>query len=264
MDRTELPRDIKLMSALTRAMGGVLAVLLVASLVRWAVNHPVWNVQAITVHGDVVHQEAVAIRAQLAPQMKQNLTGSFITVNLPTVQKMFESVPWVQSAVVQREFPNRLHVTLREHEAVAWWGEAGSGQLVNRQGEVFEASPDDSDSLPELAGPLPKSAEVWAIYQRLAAEFAQLQLGLTRLELNERGSWRAQLDNGAQVELGRGDAAELLERTRRFTGTLGQLTARYVGAVQSVDLRYPNGYALRMRGVSTVVEEPPVTTTQIR
>ena len=57
------------------------------------------------------------------------------------------------------------------------------------------------------------------------------------------------------MELGRGSPDELLARTQRFTATLSQLTERYAGAVQSVDLRYPNGYALRMRGVTTVIED---------
>lgn len=264
MERVDLPLDIKLMSALTRVMGVGLVALLLVSVGRWMVNHSLWSVKAISVHGDVVHQNAVTFRAQLATQMKQNLSGSFLTVDLQAVQKMFETVPWVRSAVVQREFPNRLRVTLQEHEAVAWWGGSGSGQLLNRNGEIFEASPDDSDNLPELAGPAAQSVEVWNRYQQLGAEFGLLGLGLVKLELTERGSWRAELDNGARIELGRGDAQELIERTHRFTSTLSQLTQRYAGAVESVDLRYPNGYALRMRGVSTVTEQAPATQTQTR
>ena len=85
-----------------------------------------------------------------------------------------------------------------------------------------------------------------------------------RLELTDRGSWRATLDSGAAIELGRGEPAELLERVNRFTATLSQLTQRYPGAVQSVDLRYPNGYALRMRGVTTVTEDGPSPTSKTR
>jgi cell division protein FtsQ len=40
----------------------------------------------------------------------------------------------------------------------------------------------------------------------------------------------------------------------RFTATLSQLTQRYPGALESVDLRYPNGYAMRVRGVTTTVD----------
>jgi cell division protein FtsQ len=206
----------------------------------------------------VAHQNEVTFRAQLATQMNNSLSASFLTVDLQQVKRLFESVPWVRSAVVQREFPNRLRITLQEHEAVAWWGNSGSGQLVSRMGEVFEASPDDSDGLPELVGPPEQSAQVWSLYQLLSPELARLELGLARLELTARGSWMAQLDNGARMELGRGNPDELLSRAQRFTATLSQLTEHYAGAVQSVDLRYPNGYALRMSGVVTLSQDPTI------
>ena len=255
----ELPLDIKLMTVATRALVVVLAVLVVATVGTWALRHPVWAVRAITVQGDVTHQNAVTFRAQLASQMKNSLSGSFLTLDLQQVRSLFEAVPWVRRAVVQREFPNRLRVTIEEHQAVAWWGQSGSGRLVNRLGEVFDASPDEGVELPELAGPDHESAQVWALFQSLQAEFKRLELGLARLQLNERGSWSAELDSGARIELGRGTPEELLARTQRFTGTLSQLTARYPGALQSVDLRYPNGYALRVRGVTTVIEDSPAT-----
>ncbi len=254
MPPADLPLDVKLMTAATRALAALLAFMCLGAVVLWAVRHPAWSVKGISVYGDVAHQNAVTFRTQLATQMKTTLASSFLTVDLQQVRRLFEGVPWVQQAVVQREFPNRLRVTLREHQAVAWWGEAGGGQLVNTAGEVFDASPDDIDNLPELAGPPEQSARVWALYQPLATELARLDLGLERLALDERGSWRATLDNGARVELGRGTQEELLARVARFTTTLSQLTPRYPGALESVDLRYPNGYALRVRGVTTSVD----------
>jgi cell division protein FtsQ len=196
--------------------------------------------------------------------MKNSLTNSFLTVDLQQVRRLFESVPWVRQAVVQREFPNRLRVTLQEHVAVAWWGQPGSGQLVDREGEVFDASPDDADGLPELAGPVDQSARILSLYQQLGSELGRLELPLQRLELNERGSWRATLANGARIELGRGTDEELMTRMHQFTATISQLTERYPGALQSVDLRYPNGYALRMRGVTTVTEDNPKTPSSTR
>lgn len=264
MTQPDLPTDVKLMTSATHALVVVFAVLCLGALGTWLVRHPVWSVKAISVHGDVAHQNVVTFRAQLATQMKKQLSASFLTVDLQQVKHMVESLPWVQHAVVQREFPNRLRVTLQEHKAVAWWGAAGSGQLVSSVGDVFEASPDESDALPELVGPPQHSAQLWALYTLLSAELARLELGLARLELTERGSWRAELDNGARMELGRGNPEELLARTRRFTATLSQLTDRYAGAVQSVDLRYPNGYALRMRGVSTLGEDLQTPTQKTR
>ncbi|MDG5976839.1 cell division protein FtsQ [Hydrogenophaga taeniospiralis CCUG 15921] len=264
MPHTDLPLDVKLMTVVTHVLVVLFAALCLGAFGTWLVRHPVWTVRAITVHGDVAHQNAVTFRAQLASQMKSSLSGSFLTLDLQQVRRLFESVPWVRQAVVQREFPNRLRVTIEEHQPVAWWGPSGSGQLVNRLGEVFDASPDDSDGLPELIGPADHAPQVWALYQLLSAEFSRLELVVERLELNERGSWRAVLDSGARIELGRGSPDELLERARRFTGTLSQLTERYPGALQSVDLRYPNGYALRMRGVTTLSEDSPGKVTNTR
>lgn len=262
--KTDLPLDIKLMQMATRAMLAGFVVLCLVMGGIWAVRHPGWTLQGISVQGDVAHQNAVSLKAQLANALRSRVSASFLTVDLDQVRELFESVPWVRSAIVQREFPNRLRVTLEEHEAVAWWGQAGSGQLVNLHGEVFEASPDDSDNLPELAGPLPQAALVWALYQKLSDELARMELALDRLELNERGNWSAHLDNGARVELGRGTPDNLLERARRFTGTLNQLTQRYPGELQSADLRYPNGYALRLRGVTTVDGTGPGSTQNTR
>ncbi len=262
--KADLPLDVKLMQMATRAMLAGALVLGLVMVGTWAVRHPGWTIQGISVHGDVTHQNAVSLKAQLANALRSRVSASFLTVDLEQVRELFESVPWVRSAIVQREFPNRLRVTLEEHEAVAWWGQAGSGQLVNPHGEVFEASPDDSDDLPELAGPLPQAALVWALYQKLSDELARMQLALERLELNERGNWSAHLDNGARVELGRGTPDNLIERARRFTGTLNQLTQRYPGELQSADLRYPNGYALRLRGVTTVDGAAPGSTRNTR
>jgi cell division protein FtsQ len=254
MAQTDLPLDIKLMTAVTNTLVMVFAVLCLAALGHWVLRHPLWQVRAVAVQGEVDHQNAVGLRAQLAPTLKTRLAGGLLALDLEPVRQMFEAVPWVRHAVVQREFPNRLRVTLEEHRAVAWWGNAGSGFLVNTLGEVFEANPDEGEGLPELVGPPAQSERVWALYQSLSKEFGRLDLGLVRLALTEQGSWRAKLDSGALIELGRGEPDAIFERAHRFTATISQLTQRYPGAVESVDLRYPNGYALRMRGVTTVVD----------
>ncbi|MGM9425735.1 cell division protein FtsQ/DivIB [Hydrogenophaga sp. MI9] len=264
MERADLPLDVRLMTVVTRGLVLVFAVLCLGAIATWIVRHPAWSVRAISVQGEVTHQNAVGLRAQLAAPLRSKLQGSFLTLDLQQVRQMFEAVPWVKHARVQREFPNRLRVTLEEHRAVAWWGEAGSGQLVSDQGQVFEANPDDGEELPELAGPTEQAPQIWSLYQSLSAELERLELGLVRLELNERGNWRAELDSGAFIELGRGTPEDLMERVRRFTATLAQLTQRYPGTLQSVDLRYPNGYALRVQGVTTVSEDASKKPTQTR
>ena len=65
------------------------------------------------------------------------------------------------------------------------------------------------------------------------------------------------LDNGAAVELGRGTPDEVTARTQRFVRTLNQVASRYgrrPEALVSADLRHGDGYAVRLRGVSTTAD----------
>jgi len=51
--------------------------------------------------------------------------------------------------------------------------------------------------------------------------------------------------------MGNGDMREVLSRVQAFVASLPQLRARYPQNMRSVDLRYGNGYAIRLDGVTT-------------
>jgi cell division protein FtsQ len=185
------------------------------------------------------------------------MTGNFFTADLSQVRHAFEGVPWVRLATVQREFPNRLRVILQEHRPVAYWGEESESRLLNMYGEVFEANLADleNEKIPRLKGPDSESQLVWKMYQALVPMFQALSLDLGNLELSERGSWRAYLKQGAVIELGRGDVAEVTARMYRVDQTLlgvVQKLGRKLQSLQSLDLRHDNGYAIRLHGVSTI------------
>ena len=246
------PFDIKLMNIAATALFSAGIVLLLAAAGWWALRHPLFAISAIAVQGDVAHNNAVTLRANVAPR----LAGNFFTVNLAAAREAFEGVPWVRAAVVRRQFPNRLRVSLEEHRAVAFWGAEGEGRMVNSFGEVFEANPGDvdADELPRLSGPQEQAALVLTMYQTLQPMFEALDLGLAHVALTARGSWQIELDNDAQVELGRGAPEEVVARTQRFIQTLTQVTSRYSrrpDALVSADLRHGDGYAVRLRGVGT-------------
>jgi len=248
-----LPLDIRMMQQLNRLMVMLLSVILMAGLLWWVIRLPLFAIAGITLVGQVEHNNEVTIRANVTPQLK----GDFFTFDLQKTQKIFETVPWVRKAVVQREFPNRLRVELEEHQPVAFWGEESQGRLLNKQGEVFDANWGEleDDKLPQLIGPDNQSAQVLDVYQLIEPEFKRLGLSIRALELTARGSWRAKLANASVVEMGRGTSDEILNRVKMFTLTLAQVSARYekkVSALESADLRHDHGYALRIRGLSTV------------
>ena len=251
------PFDVKLMNVTASVIFTVVGVVLLAAALWWLVRNPVFSIGGITVQGDVAHTNAVTLRANVAPR----LAGNFFTVSLQATREAFESVPWVREAVVRREFPNKLRVVLREHQAVAFWGADGDAKLVNSFGEVFEANSGDveQDDLPRLKGPEGQSVQVLQMYRAVKPLFELLDLAIEQLGLSAHGSWNAELDSGALIELGRGSEQEVVERTRRFVQTLTQVTSRYnrrADALVSADLRHGDGYAVRLRGVTTGAEGP--------
>lgn len=248
------PADVKLMNMTASVLFLAFVVLGALATVRWVVRLPVFDVKGITVTGDVSHNNAVTLRANVAPR----LSGTFFSMDLPRVRAAFEAVPWVRHAVVRRQFPNHLQVVLQEHQAVAYWGSDNELRLINSFGEVFEANVGEveQDALPSLNGPEGQGAEVLAMYRAVAPLFEKQEMPVDGLELSVGGSWRVSLDTGAVIELGRGGVVEISARVRRFLATLAQVTSRYgrqANAVESADLRHENGYAIRLRGVSTVV-----------
>lgn len=252
MNSVATPLDVKLMN-LTATVLFVLALVIVGlAAARWAARLSLFDIKGIVVSGDVSHNNAVTLRANVAPRM----SGTFFSVDLPRVRAAFEAVPWVRQATVRREFPNHLHVVLQEHQAVAYWGSEGELRLINNFGEVFEANVGEveQDTLPRLNGPQGQSTEVLAMYRGLAPLFSQIEMPVDELELSTGGSWRVLLDSGASIELGRGGTADVAARVRRFLQTLTQVTSRYgrqANALESADLRHDNGYAIRLHGVST-------------
>ncbi|MDB5931497.1 MAG: Polypeptide-transport-associated domain protein FtsQ-type [Polaromonas sp.] len=244
-----VPGDVKLMNTLSGLLVLAFFGMALALGATWLVRQPAFNLTAIRVGGDLMHNNAETLRANVEPR----LAGNFMTVDLEAIRAAFEAVPWVRRAVVQREFPNRLKVVLHEHKAVAYWGPEGDARLVSHAGEVFEANPGDveAEELPLLNGPKGQAPLVLQAYRSLLPLFQEMDAGLEQLQLSEQGNWRAQLDSGAVIELGHGSLAEVQTRTRRFIDTVTLVASRFGRDVESADLRYPTGYALKLRGVTT-------------
>ena len=252
-----LPLDVRMMNAAALAMLVVFLAVGAGVAFTWVLNSPRFVIRSIVVVGDVQHNNALTIKANATPK----LVGSFFTMDLSRARQAFEAVPWVRSANVRREFPNRLKVLLQEHQAVAYWGADSDSRLLNSFGEIFDANPGEveHENLPRLTGPDGQAKTVWAIYTGLRPAFEALDLEIDQVELSGRGSWQIRTGTGAQVLLGRGGEQELKERVKLFLGTLTRVAARYgrkPEALESADLRHTDGYALRLRGVTTTSTLP--------
>src|SRR5262249_39144007 len=137
---------------------------------------------------------------------------------------------------------------------------AGS-QLINGFGEVFDANVAEvDDNLPRLDGPVDQAGQGLGMYRVPAPLFKPYDLSIDELTLSRPGSLRPARASGAVPELGRGGGEEVVVRTQRFLRTVTPVASQYgrtVASVEGADLRHNEGYALRLRGVTTVAPDQP-------
>jgi cell division protein FtsQ len=252
----ELPADVRLMNAVSGVLFAILGVAVLVLAVMWLARAPVFTLKAIRVEGDVTRNSLSTIRANAAPK----LAGNFFTMDLRAGQQAFQTVPWVRQAVVKRVWPNRLTVQLEEHRPAALWSQQGSTgdgteKIVNTFGEVFEANLGDveDDRLPTLSGGEGTSTQMLLMLQQLSPVLDKLDGRIETLSLSSRGSWRAELDNGAEIEFGRGTEEEVIARAERFVSTVTQVMSQYQRPLEYADLRHNQGYAVRLKGITTTL-----------
>jgi cell division protein FtsQ len=252
-----LPGDVRLMNAVALAIFALASAALLAAALLWLTRSPLFTIRSITLGGELTRHSVATVRANVA----SSIGGNFFAVDLERARAAFEALPWVRKAVVRRVWPDRLAVQIEEHRAAAVWSsELRGDRLVNEQGEVFEANAGEVEQeLPIFAGPEGSAAQMLAMHRALAPVFARLGAAADTLQLSERGSWRAWLDNGAVIELGRGSEADVLARCERFVATVAEVTARWRQPLEYADLRHPGGYAVRLRGVTTGASAPKTT-----
>jgi cell division protein FtsQ len=244
-----LPGDVRAMNAIAALVFALAGIVLLVSGASWIARRPLFAVGSVRLEGDLQRNNVTTVRANALP----HLSGNFFTMDLEKARDAFEQVPWVRHATVRRVWPNRLIVTLEEHQPVALWaGDENSDKMVNSHGEVFEANVGDveDEGLPEFSGPDGSSAQVLTMYRRLLPVLQQLGSEVTGLALSGRGSWKVELESGAAVELGRGTEEEVIERTARFVRTVPTVERRFHAPLESADLRHAEGYAVKLKGVS--------------
>ncbi len=174
-------------------------------------------------------------RAELEKALPR-IAGNFFAADLVQVRASVERLPWVRQVAVRRVWPGRLEITVEEHVALARWGDDA---LVNTFGERFGGKTDQA--LPVFIGPAGSQAEVARRYAKFSAIVAPLGTKVERVVLSPRHAWQLRLGNGLHLALGR-DADLAEHRLRRFVEVYPTVKSKN----EYVDLRYPNGFAVRV------------------
>jgi cell division protein FtsQ len=116
---------------------------------------------------------------------------------------------------------------------------------VNTHGELFRGQGDAT--LPVFSGPSGSEGEVTRRYLVFVELLAPLALDPGQILLSPRLAWQLRLSNGLTVQLGRDSEKDRVDdRLARFVSVYPQTLAKSRHRLDYVDLRYPNGFALRV------------------
>jgi cell division protein FtsQ len=246
--------NARLLNAAANLLIGLAVLLFAYAGLQLLLRSPLFPLKEIVVRGDLKNADAAEIESAL-----DGVGGNFFAADLAAVRARLEQVTWVRRADLRRVWPERIEVKLEEHVAFARWGGTG---LVNTFGESFSAPMDDGSAakLPLFAGPAGSEGELARRYRRFAALLAPLgeipDRVVVAIVLTPRYAWQLRLaggeNGGLNLELGRDGAEPVEQRLARFVAaypeSLGRLPRRAAAEHRFVDLRYPNGFALRVAG----------------
>ena len=234
----------QLLTALSDLLFVAAAAALLVSAVIWSIRLPLFPLQEIV----IMHELKEVRRSEVERALSGRLRGNFFSVNLEGLRQSLEQIPWVRHAEVRRQWPSRLDVSIEEHVATAFWGQA-SGQLVNTHGEVFAASLNAAPDrpMPVLTGPSGLAPEMLTHLRQAETLLATIGRTPTGLNVSARLAVTLRLDDGMIVELGRQQAkAPLRQRLERFVEHYQTMLRAVHHRPGVVDMRYPNGFTLRM------------------
>lgn len=226
------------MNALVRLAAWILAIGLVALPVVAVFNGWIagdrWPMRQLAVTGEFEQVDEAAVRAAVLPYVRRG----FFAVDLDGVRQAVAGLDWVDQVDVRKRWPDRLEVRLTEHTAVARWAD---GRMLSDEGRLFAADEGAGADLPLFEGPEDRAGELMAFHGLARPVFLPLGLDVEVVRLSARGSWSLVLDDGTEIEAGRGDPQA---RLARFARVLPQLRRDATRRLVRADLRYTNGFAV--------------------
>lgn len=262
----------QLLNWLANLLYAITVVLGLYAVLFVVVHLPTFPLRHVVVQGNLHH----VTRDQIRLITDKHMQGNFFTVDLKKTKDAFEKLPWAREVSVRRRWPDKLEVIVREHHAMARWGNLA---LVNTQGELFQAA--FESELPTFYANGDFVLEVSLNYADFNQALQESGLKIEQLSLSPRHAWKLKVtkykvknetENNANktlpaesvlensvikpiepkdtniemaIEMGRDKP---LERLKRFVNAYKQGLSKSNLQIAYVDLRYPNGFALMQKG----------------
>ncbi len=214
----------------------IIPLLLVAYGLHWIKQPENLRIKSVEVQGDLKNLDRSSLQPIIEPFAKTNL----YLLDVKSLEEEIEFNPWVYSASLTSVWPNKLVVKIREQDPIAFWGKEG---MINEFGEIIDVNlPNQRGKLPMLYSPFDKGREMVEGYLKIRKWLKDFPVDIVEFTEDARGSWQLKLANGMRVKIGR---KEHERRLRRFMVGYRNRLVGQVETIDTVDLRYTNGFAVK-------------------
>ncbi len=224
-------------------------ILLFADYVLQPDRFPVSRISFI---GEFRHVEKSALQESVSPYIGNN----FFAIDLQGLESTLRDIDWVSDISISRRWPDTLQVSIKEERLIASWNKTS---WVTSDAAIVEIPNLKMRELPRWFGPQGTQVLVQLRYHQFSNLLADVDMKLQQLTYSQRGAWQLIAVNDERKEqvnirLGRRD---MEDRLFRFARAYGQTLVKLEQRLVSVDLRYPNGFAVKW---DSIEEGGPVST----
>jgi len=176
-------------------------------------------------------------------QLKNGMLLTKIDVNL--LQSKIEAMPWIESAVVQRLFPDTIKIDVVEHTPIALWQKKGHYYVITAKGIVLgkDAGIYGLEDLPVIVGDEApsKTPELLSLLMQNNELFARLK-GATFVGKRRWDIFLDSLDKGLVIKLPENGVETALRRLKMLQENYAILKRK----LTLIDLRLPLKLIVRL------------------
>lgn len=194
-----------------------------------------WRVRNVVIEGRANTPEPL-LRAAIGVSRGDPVLG----LSLADARTRIETLPWIESAAVERRLPGTILVALIERRPYAVWQNQGKFALIDRTGQVLaDHDMGQFDALPLVVGT--GAAEHAAELLDALAQYPALATRMVAaVRIGDR-RWNLHMQNGVDVLLPEGHAPVALQRL----ATLQEGHDLLGRPLQVIDLRLPDRLVIR-------------------